>query len=513
MTAAPPLQYRAVWTPFEGFQKRAVAAAEDESLIGGAKGPGKSDILLMRPLNKDEHGRCLIEYPDFKSLQLRRTFPELQELIDRSHKYYGRLSHRPHWNGQEKRWRWPSGAISQFGYCDTLTDVERYQGQEWAQINYDEIGKLQDQNVWTSLGKELRCRDPRVRRSMMGSANPGQSGHPWLKRRFVIPTNKGEKTYWEQVEIGGGVKVWQSRGFYPGRVTDNPIYANDPKYMATLYSLPERLRRQLLFGDWDAASGQALEELDAAKHFVRPFRIGDNWTQWCAFDWGWAHRWVWIWAAMNEDGWIYILDTLHGHRDRNFEIAERVTNRIPHVGKLRVAAGHDCFRDTRFEGERRLDNTPSISEDFQRHKIILGHANIARVGGLNNMRYWLAWRGLGPNREDVTPMCRFMDTPGNRWLFNQWESMVIDEDNPEDVLKVHADPESGEGGDDGYDCGRYLLADRPFAGRSTAHETSMSAFSPEVLAHEADVKRRSGTYSPDSDPRGGARGVEFNGLL
>lgn len=490
---------------------RAVSAPEDESLIGGAKGPGKSDVLLMRPMQIDEHGRSLIDYPRFKALILRDTYLELQELLDRSHRYYGRHHLRPEWNGSERRWTWPAGSTITLGYCAKLAHVERYQGREWAQINYDEIGKLADENVWTSLGKELRCPDPRVRRSMQGSANPGQAGHPWLKRHFVLPTNYGQKRFWEQVEIGGGQKVWTSRGFYPGRVTDNPIYANDPKYMAVLHKLPERLRRQLLLGDWDAASGMALEELDPARHFVGAFRIPDTWTQWTSFDWGFAHKWCWVWAAMSEDGWIYIIDTIWGHRHRNDEIAERVKRRIPHIGRLRVAAGHDVHRDTKHQGERRLDNTPSIAEQFQKFGIILGHANIARVNGLNNMRYWLAWRGLGPNKEDVVPMCRFMDTPGNRQLFEQAQGIPIDADDPEDSLKIDADPETGVGGDDGYDALRYLLADRQFKGRTTVTEHALRAFAPEVLAHEAETKRRGSSPHPTVERRDRS-GIDYNNL-
>ena len=54
-----------------------------------------------------------------------------------------------------------------------------------------------------------------------------------------------------------------------------------------------------------------------------------------------------------------------------------------------------------------------------------------------------------------------MRTPGNLWWFDQLETMVCDPGDPEDVLKVGANRDTGEGGDDGYDCLRYAMSSRP----------------------------------------------------
>jgi hypothetical protein len=37
---------RVLWAPFPGMQTAACSAAEDEVLVGGAKGPGKTDIVI-----------------------------------------------------------------------------------------------------------------------------------------------------------------------------------------------------------------------------------------------------------------------------------------------------------------------------------------------------------------------------------------------------------------------------------------------------------------------------------
>ena len=71
-----------------------------------------------------------------------------------------------------------------------------------------------------------------------------------LKRRYVTPTDAGSKIAWS-VEDVQGQPVYRSRAFIPGRVGDNPVYANDPKYIATLMALPDRKRKYLLGGSWD----------------------------------------------------------------------------------------------------------------------------------------------------------------------------------------------------------------------------------------------------------------------
>ena len=164
-----------------------------------------------------------------------------------------------------------------------------------------------------------------------------------------------------------------------------------------------------------------------------------------------------------------------------------------------MAAGRDCWHVHRARGE----NTPTIAEWLIGAGIPLIKANTDPVHGLNNLRDYTAWRARGPRGEDTDPALFFMDTPGNRWLFEQCASMVTDPDDPEKALKVDADPETGEGGDDGYDALRYAVASRPPRPRSIWAEEQIRAWDPTVLEHEAKESRRVRTPRPvdeDLDP-------------
>lgn len=482
------------------MQQRFLAAAEFEVFGGGSKGPGKSDLLLMGAVRQ-------VEKPRYKALITRETGPQMRELIDRSHRYYPKLPQKPYWNGSDRRWTFPSedgSTYVQFEAIATQEDVERIQGQEWAHVAQDEIGNVPDERVVDLVQAEIRCPNPDVIRMWRGSGNPGKPGHAWIKRRFVNKCGRDGRTVFVRKLWLPGAKepTYLTRRFIPGTVLDNPVYANDPLYMAQLWTLPETLRRQLLFGDWDAGYGQALDELDEAVHFVKPFIPPDGWPLIAAFDWGYAHNWVLVYGAVQEDGQVFICDTVRGRRHRPKDIADRIKSRVP-LDRIRGPVYSDwvAFQSTK----ARAENTPTIAEQMLEHGVLLSQGNSDRKAGLNNLRHYIAWKNLLPSGLDADPAMRFMDTPGNHWLFEQLQTMMIDEDDMEDVLKIDADPETGQGGDDGYDALRMLMASRPPRAIGTFFKEPVSAFSPQTLAHMKEklyrdgpvpvTRRRSGIYS------------------
>lgn len=67
---------------------------------------------------------------------------------------------------------------------------------------------------------------------------------------------------------------------------------------------------------------------------------------------------------------------------------------------------------------------------------------------------------------------------------------MTDPDDPEDVLKHDADPDSGEHGDDAYDALRYGLAAHP-AKTKRLPEPDVDGLTPELIQAEAERQRRS----------------------
>ena len=230
-----------------------------------------------------------------------------------------------------------------------------------------------------------------------------------------------------------------------------------------------------------------LDELDEDVHFIQPFGIPPTWIQFGAFDWGFSHPWVFGHYAVDEDGCIFKINTFRGRLQSDNRIADAINNHID-VSQLRyIVAGHDCWAKHKARSD---DETPSTQERFADKGIFLTHANIARYAGLKNFREQIAWKktiphDLGGEPTDGEPNFYFMDTEGNRRCFEALETMTTDPDDPEDVLKVNADPVTGEGGDDDYDETRYALASRPGVSRSSWKDQEVRAFSKATLMEPA----------------------------
>lgn len=245
---------KVVWQPTDK-QNDFLAANEDEVLFGGGAGGGKSDALLVDALGL-QHQAPL--NPRYRALLIRRTTPELRELVDRSRILYPIAVPGAEYHEQAKEWRFPSGAKLILGYCESNADVYRYQGQEFQWIGIDELGHFLTPYVWDYLSSRLRSTDPRLPCYMRATCNPGPK---WIRERFGIGID-GEPSC---VEVKAGDRIFRRR-FIPSRVDDNP-HLRESGYRERLMMLPEVERAALLDGRWDVIDVPGAiygQEIDAA---------------------------------------------------------------------------------------------------------------------------------------------------------------------------------------------------------------------------------------------------------
>jgi hypothetical protein len=119
----------------EGPQTNFLAASEKDVLYGGAAGGGKSYAMIIDPL-RNCHKKA------HRALILRRSMPELREMIDKSRELYPQAFPGAKFREVEKLWNFPSGAKVEFGFLERDADVYRYQGQAYSWIGFDEITHL-----------------------------------------------------------------------------------------------------------------------------------------------------------------------------------------------------------------------------------------------------------------------------------------------------------------------------------------------------------------------------------
>jgi len=239
LLAARRQQEAATFTPHKPTprQEAFLGLACREALYGGAAGGGKSDALLMAALE-------YVHVPTYSALILRRTFADLNKpgsLIPRSHDW---LSGKASWDGQNKTWRFASGAVITFGYLETEIDKYQYQSAEYQFIGFDELTQFSE-SVYTYLFSRLRrSSESPVPLRMRAASNPGGIGHDWVRDRFIPPEDA-------LPDASGIFRLDDQRAYVPARLDDNP-HIDREAYIGSLMELDPTTRAQLLQGNWDA---------------------------------------------------------------------------------------------------------------------------------------------------------------------------------------------------------------------------------------------------------------------
>jgi hypothetical protein len=331
-----------VWAP-QPKQAIFMQRSEDEALYGGAAGGGKSEAIIIEALRQ-------VNVSHYKGLILRKTFPQLRELIDKSLNYYPQVFPGARYNDSKHIWTFPSGAKIIFGSMQHATDKTQYQGHAYDYIAFDELTHF-TWDEYSYLFSRNRANGPGTRVYMRATANPGGIGHSWVKERFIA-AQAPQTTIWERVKIkypdGHMETRWKSRIFIPSTVFDNQIQLrNDPGYLTKLASMPEAEKRALLYGDWDTFAGQVFCEwrndpdryADRVNtHVINPFIIPQSWRVFRAFDWGYSKPFACHWYAVDSDKRMYCIRELYGCSGQ------------PNVG-VRWEPGHVAEEIRRIEAE------------------------------------------------------------------------------------------------------------------------------------------------------------------
>lgn len=446
---APIDTSRVVFQPNPGPQTDFLSAPEQEVLYGGAGGGGKSFAMVADPFR-------YVNNPNFKGLLVRRTNDELRELISTSKRLYLGADKRNQFLERDKTWIFPSGATLWMSYLESDDDVQRYQGQAFSWIGFDELTQWSSPFAWNYMRSRLRTTTTSgLKLYQRATTNPGGPGHAWVKKMFVDPApvntpfwatdpDTGETLTWPKGHSKEGQPLFKRR-FIPATLFDNPYLAEDGLYEANLLSLPEHQRKQLLYGDWDVNEGAAFTEFNRNIHVIEPFDIPASWPRFRAADYGYGSYTGVLWFAVAPDEQLIVYRELFVSKVTAWDLADMILE-IEQGDKIRYGVLDSSL------WHNRGDRGPSLAEQMISKGCRWRPADRSkgsRVSGKNEIH-----RRLQVDEFTGEPRMVFFNTCRN--LIAQLPALPLDKNNPEDV-----DTNSE---DHLYDALRYGVMSRPRSG-------------------------------------------------
>lgn len=290
--------------------------------FGGARGGGKSWAVRVKAV------LLSYRYPGIRIMIVRRTYPELR--ANHINQLKQLLNGLAEYKESTKEITFPNGSVILFRYAQNEKDLDKYQGTEIDVLFLDEATQLTEEQYerFKAMVRGVNLFPKRI----YLTCNPGGIGHAFVKRLFVDRAYKQKENP-------------EDYSFIRSLVTDNKaLMESDPDYISQLESLPPKLRKAWLEGDWNIFEGQFFEEFrDIPEnyitrkntHVIDPFDIPREWNIYRSFDFGYQKPFSCDWWAVDHDGRAYLILQLYGctdipnegvkwHPDRIFEEIARI---------------------------------------------------------------------------------------------------------------------------------------------------------------------------------------------
>ena len=396
-------------------------------MSGGGRGSAKSHALLAQILCDD----C-IRVPGLKVLMVRKIGTAGKEQIDDFEKKL--LRSIPHeFPRTPPKIKFANGSFVIIGNFKDEKDIDKYLGLEYDLIYIMESNQLSQSKKMNVLSC-LRTNKANWRPRCYQDTNPGGIDHVANKLLFVEPWKAGKETETRYVH---------------STVDDNAFV--DKGYKEFLEKLVGWQREAWLYGSWEFMAGSFFSNFHPDIH-VYPNAQTDlkvrAITRWAAgMDYGFSHPNAFVLGCETEDGDIFITNTYSQSSTLIEEHAANIRDlcalRNVEVAELEfIAAGRDCFK---------VDKDGStVATEYSENGMVLTPVHIDRVN---------AWAQVaevfGDVQNGIRPRCFIHKNCAE--LILQIQAAQCDPKRPNDILKMNADPETHEGGDDLLEAFRNFL--------------------------------------------------------
>lgn len=439
------------YTPNPGKQTLAHVIPVEILLYGGARGGGKSLFLLMQSFRDwDKDG--------YKALIIRRNYTELERhIIPESKRMFRDVGA---YNEKTHRWsfRTPDGGESnlEFGYLESPSDLDAYQGSQFARISFDESTMFSEYEI-RALYACLRSPLKDVRRQLLLTCNPIGPGLGWHKKMFHVE-DRSCRIYLDARWPSDNEAVGAPIAFIPSRVWDNPaLLKNDPAYPQRLRSQYGPVAEAMLEGSWEHSINLALafDPEPGGAHVEPSPEFPPGTFRWMAVDWGKGDKASTCWFA-EYHGRVYIY--------RNFSVpgglivpyAQTILSMTSEREEVRFCVlSHECFAErgamntladqfsTAF-AERGIPVQNSGRDPAGRLMLLREYLRTAPLSGealQGDYKYWLEKLRTGGREAErelkamqrmahSSSLPRLKIDPSCDGIIRTWPNLVVDQLNP-----------------------------------------------------------------------------------
>lgn len=334
------------------------------TLYGGAAGGGKSYILrwglvwllidwfIKTGIKGIRVGLFCEDYPSLDDRQISKIKMEFPEWLGS----YKESNHEFTLNDEL------GGGVICFRNLDKPS---KYLSSEFAAIAIDEL-TLNSRDVFDFLRMRLRWTGI-ADTKLIAATNPGGKGHMWVKDLFI------DRNFTKEMQ-----PFADKIAYIQARASDNPHLSKS--YIDALNTLPEKLRKAYLEGDWNIFEGQVFTEFRTDKHVMEPFEIPHHWQRYRSMDWGYTKPYAVYSAAVDYDDVLYITGEYYGCKPGmpdtgTQETAREVAQKIEHLKDYQGVADPAIWQRTGHDG-------PTIAEIFATEGVYWVRADNDRLAGL-----------------------------------------------------------------------------------------------------------------------------------
>jgi len=376
-----------------------------------------------------------------------------------------------------------NGSLVILGNFKDEKDIDKYLGLEYDLIYVMECNQLTRSKI-INIESCLRTNKTNWRPRLYLDTNPGGISHVEHKRIFVEPWKienkiKAFRGYIGIKQIAKELNMTleqleKSREtetrYIHSTVDDNKFI--DSGYKLYLEKLVGWQRMAWLEGSWEFMAGAFFNNFYTDTHVYPNAQTDFNpraVTRWFGgLDYGFSHPNAFTLGCEDENGNIFIVATYSASSTLIEEHAANIKDLCSlhglNIEDLEfIAAGKDCFR---------VDKDGStVATEYQERGILLTATHIDRINAWSQVA-----EVFGDIQHQIRPRCFIHRNCAE--LIQQIQAAQSDPKKPNDILKMNADPETGEGGDDCLESFRNMIVMAYSSLLSEAKPVQMGNFKP-----------------------------------